>query len=290
MKLFVFGASGLIGRALTRAAVDGGHQVRALARSAGSADIVRGLGAQPIRGDMTDPASWRDAAGACDAIVQVAAAFGGDLAAADAIWTDAIIDLSRDRATPLRVVYTGGCWLFPAQTDPPLNEFSAFDPLPPFRYMVENRARLLAAGVALTTIHPGMVWSETEGCTAGITAALSRGNPVEVVGSTTVRWPLVHAEDLASLYLLACSPEASGRDFFGVTDAGVSIAEIVAEAELATGAVGVMDIMTVDDAIRENGDVAAGQARSQRIETDLAQRLLGWRPARPFRLASRVPD
>jgi nucleoside-diphosphate-sugar epimerase len=282
MKLFVFGGSGLIGRAVTRAAVTGGHRVMALARSEDGGGVIRGLGAMPVRGDMTEPASWREAVARSDIVVQVAAAFGEDPAGAEAIWTDAMIDLSLARETPLRLVYTGGCWLFPAQTDPPITESTAFDPLPPFRYMVDHRARLLDAGIDVTTIHPAVVWSETDGCIASLAGPMLRGERVRIVGSTDVRWPLVHADDLAALYMLACYDAASRQDFLGVTDASVSLAQIVAALEAETGASGALDIVSVEEAVRETGDWAAGLARSQNIQTDLARRMLGWRPTRPF--------
>jgi uncharacterized protein YbjT (DUF2867 family) len=56
MNPLVFGASGSIGRALTRAAVEAGHQVNGLARSEATAEIARRLGTTPIPADRADPA------------------------------------------------------------------------------------------------------------------------------------------------------------------------------------------------------------------------------------------
>ena len=54
MKVAVTGGSGVVGRAVIAHLVAEGHHVSALARSAGSADIVETLGAQPVSGDVLD--------------------------------------------------------------------------------------------------------------------------------------------------------------------------------------------------------------------------------------------
>jgi nucleoside-diphosphate-sugar epimerase len=60
VQAFVTGGSGFIGQALVRRLLDEGNSVRALVRSEASADIVAMLGAEPVRGELTDPTTWRD--------------------------------------------------------------------------------------------------------------------------------------------------------------------------------------------------------------------------------------
>lgn len=285
MRILIFGATGLIGKAVTRAAASKGYDVLAVVRSSQGATAVAEMGGSAILGDMKQPETWQTALHACDAVIQVAADFGGDLGASEAVWVNALIEAAKTQKRDLHVVYTGGCWLFPPRTEPPLTEHDDFDPLPPFAYMVDHRARLLQAGLRVSTIHPGMVWSEEDGCTSEIRTALERGEPIEVVGSTSVQWPMVHVEDLADLYILALSGVIVGGDAFGVSDPGVSVADIIAKMEQRTGRVGVCDIVGVEDAVRKMGDWAAGRARSQRIQSDVARRQLGWCPRRFFMLS-----
>ncbi|MFF6790729.1 nucleoside-diphosphate-sugar epimerase [Streptomyces filamentosus] len=54
MRVLLAGATGAIGRPLTRALAREGHEVLALARTEGSARTVRALGATPVRADALD--------------------------------------------------------------------------------------------------------------------------------------------------------------------------------------------------------------------------------------------
>ena len=61
-SVFVTGGSGFIGGRLIERLVRDGRSVRALARSDASADKVRALGAEPVRGDLGDRAALTEAA------------------------------------------------------------------------------------------------------------------------------------------------------------------------------------------------------------------------------------
>ena len=67
MRIFVTGASGFLGRAVTRALLARGDQVLALSRS-GQAEA----GAEALTGDPTQAGPWRERLGGCDAVVHLA--------------------------------------------------------------------------------------------------------------------------------------------------------------------------------------------------------------------------
>lgn len=60
-RVFLAGATGVLGRRLVPLLLAHGHQVTGLARSAASADRIRSLGAEPVLGDALDADSVRTA-------------------------------------------------------------------------------------------------------------------------------------------------------------------------------------------------------------------------------------
>src|ERR1700674_1857102 len=77
MRVAVIGASGFLGRPVTRAFVRAGHQVRGVVRSPQRTPMVLEDGGQPIVGDILDVASLRPAIEGCDRVVHLASAPGG---------------------------------------------------------------------------------------------------------------------------------------------------------------------------------------------------------------------
>src|SRR3954452_5694040 len=76
MRAFVTGGSGFIGGRLIMRLRDEGWDVRALVRSDGSADVVRLLGAEPVRGDIAHMDSVRAGADGCSHAFHAAAHVG----------------------------------------------------------------------------------------------------------------------------------------------------------------------------------------------------------------------
>jgi 2-alkyl-3-oxoalkanoate reductase len=64
MKVFVAGATGVLGRALVPQLVARGHEVVGMTRTASKQDLLRSLGALPVVADALDP----------DAVAQAVAA------------------------------------------------------------------------------------------------------------------------------------------------------------------------------------------------------------------------
>jgi nucleoside-diphosphate-sugar epimerase len=72
MKVFVAGATGVLGRAAIPRLVAAGHEVRGAARSPEKADQLRAQGAEPVTVDLFDAASVRAAVDGCQGVVHMA--------------------------------------------------------------------------------------------------------------------------------------------------------------------------------------------------------------------------
>lgn len=72
MKVFIAGATGVLGRATVPRVVAAGHEVVGVARSEAKADQLRSQGAQPVAVDLFDPAAVRGVLEGCDAVVHMA--------------------------------------------------------------------------------------------------------------------------------------------------------------------------------------------------------------------------
>ena len=72
-RVFVTGGSGFVGRNLIAALGARGIAVRALARSDAAAATVRSVGAEPVRGDLSDRHRLQDAMVGCDTVFHAAA-------------------------------------------------------------------------------------------------------------------------------------------------------------------------------------------------------------------------
>jgi len=82
---FVTGANGFVGSFITKRLREEGIRVRALARRPEAEAEVRSLGAEPVRGSMTEPTSLRDALSGAHYVVHCAATGSDDMAEAMAI-------------------------------------------------------------------------------------------------------------------------------------------------------------------------------------------------------------
>ena len=98
-RVFVTGATGVLGGRLVPRLVDAGHRVTAVARSADKAETLRAAGATPIEVDLFDRSALRNALKGHDSVAQLATSIPTGRAAADpSAWK--VNDSLRSEAAP----------------------------------------------------------------------------------------------------------------------------------------------------------------------------------------------
>ena len=165
-----------------------------------------------IAGDIAAPEPWAARLPPLDAVIHAACDFNTGMGATDRHLLDVLLPALAAQPKRPRFIYTGGCWLFGATGDDVATEQTSFRPLPAFAWMVPQLQRILEAPeIEGIVIHPAMAYTPGGGVFLRFAQEAVEREAIRVVGSESVRWPLVHSEDLATLYALALEQAAARR-------------------------------------------------------------------------------
>jgi nucleoside-diphosphate-sugar epimerase len=277
LRVFVLGGTGSIGSPLVRGLIERGHQVWALARSDGSASKLTKMGATPVAGDIASPERWVAGLPLLDAVIHAACDFNSDMAAIDFRLLDTLLPALAAQPKRARLIYTGGCWLFGATGDEIATEETPFRPLPAFAWMVPQLRRVLESpDVDGIVIHPAMVYADGGGVFSRFARDAAERDAIRVVAGEDVRWPLVHSEDLAELYLLALEHAPARSSYIGAAIEGFPVGRIIRAFAKRVGTQ--PQIISADAIAAELGEWARGYGLDQRLSGEKARRELGWQP------------
>ena len=253
MRVFLTGATGFIGRAVTRDLIAHGHQVVGLARSTRAADALRQAGVEPHPGSLHDPDSLRRGAASADGAIHLAFSFAlgelppgrllgaflggsptriaarvmGALMQTDRLGIDALGDGLKGSGRPLVTTFgvmglagAGERAARPAiEADLPNRASPGYG-----RALNEQAVDVWAArGVraSLVRLAPSVHGDGDTGLIPQlISAARKRGEAI-YVGDGENRWSGVSRQDAATLFRLALEQGTAGARYHGVADEGV---------------------------------------------------------------------
>jgi nucleoside-diphosphate-sugar epimerase len=258
MNVLVIGATGYVGSHVAAAFAGAGHAVSALRRPGG-----RELSAsyRPVAGDLADPPSLTAAAAGFDRVIHAGVPLDDerDLAGAEAILA---------AGSPL--VYTTGAAVLGGV---PADEESEPHPHPIAAGRPAIERRVLSTGGWI--VRPGLVYGDGGGLVHGLLAAKAAEHRTGIyIGEPGVRWPVVHVEDLATLYLRVATRAAPGTVWHGISET----ARLDAIAKALGG--GTATSWPVADAAVELGPVLADLfATDQNVSAAKTRKALGWTPA-----------
>lgn len=279
MQVFLTGATGYIGTAVADRLRTAGHQLTGLARSDTAAARLTAAGIRPVRGDFSDPRSVGSAAGSADGVISLATTYNP---AVDGPAIDSILDALAGSDKPF--VYTSGIWSHGDTGDVVVDETTPPKPaaLVQWRQAVEDRVLKGAKrGIRTVVMRPAIVYGRAGGIPAGFVDSARKEGASRYVGTGENRWPFVHVDDLADLYLLALERAPAGSLLLGVSGPSHPVRDVAAAASRGAGAGGRTTAWPLEEARKTLGAYADALVLDQQASGRRAQETLGWRPRRP---------
>lgn len=277
MRIFLTGATSVVGSAVAPALARAGHTVTALVRS-GRAARVKAPGVEVLTGDLADITVNRAALEGFDALVHCA----HDGSPAGLEIDRQVIDVFREmfwRAGHGVVVYASSTWVI-GPTRGAADETAALHPPEIERNRPAIEKHVLdsqGGGVRAIVVRPGVVYGGERGVVADMLRDAMNGI-VRVVGTGDNHWPLVYRDDVADLFVrLLAHPDISG--IVHATDGSDDTVNDLVEA-MADHVTHRPEVrhMTPEAARTRMGPLAEALAMDQRVRSPRAL-AIGWTPS-----------
>lgn len=284
MRIFITGASGWIGSAVTDELLSHDHKVIGLARSAEAATALEAKGAMAYEGDLDDPESLADGAADADAVVHLAFKHDfTDYAGAgrsEHTAVKAMLDALSGSERPF--LLASGLALPVTDRSATEEDPSPFHGADSMRGGGENLALEYAdrgvRSVALrfaASVH-GM---NDHGFVEILTNIARERRLAGYIGDGSNRWPAVHRSDAARLVRLALDKAPAGSRVHVVGEEGVATRDIAAaigsQLEVPTGSI------APDDAEAHFDWMARFFGLDMVASSSRTRELLGWTPTGP---------
>lgn len=277
MKVFVTGASGFIGTAITGALIEAGHQVIGLARSEESAKKIKASGAEVLRGTLEALDILRQGASQADGVIH--AGFIHDFtqyAKANEVDTTAINVMGEAlMGTNKPMVVTSGILGLPP-VDGAVTEDSRAINAP--RGSEITTMALAAKGVNASVVRlPPSVHDKGDKGFIPFIIGQARKNGVSAyVEEGNNRWSAVHRLDAAQVFRLAIEKAEGGAVYNAVGDSGFETKEI---ARWIGEKLNMPVVSLSGDAAVKHFEWMSGLVGMEGFATShKTQALLGWKP------------
>lgn len=197
--ILVTGASGFVGRHVTRALSADGLPVRAMVRDARGAATLEGVRCELVRGDVTDPASLRAASRGVRAIVHLVAIVEGSPATFERVMaagTGNLVEAARETGVR-RIVLMSALGTGPGAT------------VPFFRAKWAAEQAVGGSGIEHVVLRPSFVFG-ADGGALPLFLRIARLSPVTpVIGPGTQRVQPIWIDDVVRAVRLAVDGEAA---------------------------------------------------------------------------------
>jgi nucleoside-diphosphate-sugar epimerase len=273
MRIFLTGATGYIGTAVAEALEAAGHTVAPLARSVDADQDLRRRGLTPFRGDLRNPDSLTAPVTACDGVIHAGTTNDGR------VDTDAVTKmLEALRGSGKPFIYTSGVWVYGNTGDHIADEESPLNPIPLVVWRPAAERIVLDAAVRSVVIRPAIVYGRAAGILGDFVQSAHERNAARFVGDGENRWPLVHVEDLADLYVRALEHAPAATVFNAADGPSLKVRALAEAASFGADAGGNTEAWPLDQARATLGAYADALTLDQQVSSQKARTLLGWTP------------
>jgi nucleoside-diphosphate-sugar epimerase len=287
MNVFILGATGYIGQAVTERLQRAGHTVTALVRDLTAAERLTAQGVAVVRGELKDTALLREAAANSEAVIQLAQprfdftkSFETQMQQAGSLLLEATRALLDGLGgTGKTLILTGGTGAYgntgahvateetPISDKPFVRDFTAMEQLV-----------LRSKNVRGVVVRPAIVYGRGGGPAAMQFEMGARYGRLMQIGDGANPLSWVHLDDLADLYLLLLERATPGLLVNAVNPPFVTQRQLLQTVSDRLGFGGRVTQMPAFLARRMADNNLF--ARTMRVSSDRA-RALGWTPTRP---------
>ncbi|HWS47866.1 MAG TPA: NAD(P)-dependent oxidoreductase [Acidimicrobiia bacterium] len=287
MRVFVAGATGVVGHRAVARLVAAGHQVTGIARSAGKAAQLEAQGARAVEVSLFDAAALRAAAAGHDAVVNLATKIPPPTQMArTGAWEENGRIRREGSANLVDAAIAAGATVFVQESlaflygehgDEWVNagssEFTATPFAGPMQAAEDNVARFTAAGGRGVVLRFGRFYAPDSEQTRATVQAARRGILLDV-GRADGYSPVIDADDAAAAVVAALDAPAGTYDI--VDDEPLTRGE---QARALAAAVGRRRLWSAPRFATPK--VAAFLAASQRVSNARFRGTTSWRPSSP---------
>ncbi len=224
MRVLVTGATGFLGSRLVRELIRSGHEVFALARSAGSEAAVTRAGANAVRGDLDEPSDLR--LPQVDAVIHAAAHFrlAGPRAPyfrTNVAGTAALLKMAREAGASTFIYVSAGAVVMDGRGSPLKNvdetaptfpdSFSAY-----IASKSQGEAAVLAAnapGFRTVALRPPGIWGPGDQFSTALPNMVRKGQ-FAFIGRGDYGYVTCHVDNVVEALIKALDKGVGGRAYF----------------------------------------------------------------------------
>lgn len=302
MRIFIAGATGAVGRNLVRALVTAGHSVVGSTHTAAKADLIRGMGAEPVIADGLDATGMRAAVSSAEPDVVIDEmtdlARVTDLRHLDRAFartnelrtrgTEILLAAARDSGVKRFIAQSFCGWTYSRDGGAVKTEADELDPHPPAELRrTLDAIRYLELAVTASARPEGIVlrYGSFYGPDTGMLSSAMidqlRRRRVPLIGDGGGWWSFIHTQDAADATAAAVERGRPGNIYNIVDDHPAQVRDWLPALAEAVGAGRPLYVPIWLGKLIAGEHMAAMMTQVRAGSNAKAKRELAWQPAHP---------